>query len=246
VDKIKLFCFPYAGGSARFYKSWQKYFPPEIEVIPIDPPGRGKRFGVNFCESVEGMVQDMFGQIKDQITDGRYAIFGHSMGGVVAQEITYVIRKAGLPLPMHLFLSGRGCPHIPDEDDEKIHLLPDAEFKAKLIDYGGTPEEVLANDELMNIFLPILRADFRVCDNYEHEEQGWLFPFGVTVLVGMEEKLTEEQIQGWQLYSAEPIKVNRFPGGHFFLHQHELNIVRIISHTLFRLMEGEMGDAIYG
>lgn len=245
MTRIKLFCFPYAGGSARFYKSWQRFFPPEIEVIPIDPPGRGKRFGMPFCTSVEEMVRDIFDQIKDQITDENYALFGHSMGAVVAQEVTYLIKEAGLPYPMHLFLSGRGAPQVPDEEDEEhMHLLPDDEFKRKLIDYGGTPDEVLANEELMNIFLPILRADFRVCDNYQHIDPGYQFPMGITVLTGLEEKVTEEQIQGWQHYTAQKLKVNRFPGGHFFIHDHTLNIVRIISQTLFKALEERIGEAI--
>lgn len=245
MTKIKLFCFPYAGGSARLYKSWQKFFPPEIEIVPVEAPGRGKRYGEKPCESIEEMVNDAFNQVKDQITDGDYAFFGHSMGAVITHELTYRILDAGKPAPMHLFLTGRGAPHVPDEkDDEHIHLLPDEEFKQKLVEYGGTPEEVLANEELMKIFLPILRADFKVCDTYERIGSELKFDFGITVMVGLEEKLTEEQIQGWQEYTDQKIKINRFPGGHFFIHHHTINVVRIVAQTIFRLAEEKMGRVI--
>lgn len=245
MTKIKLFCFPYAGGSARFYKGWQKYFPAEIEVVPIDPPGRGRRFGMDYCQSVEAMVDDIFAQVKDQLLHGNYALFGHSMGAVVTHELAYRIREAHLPDPLHLFLSGRGAPQIPDEEDkEKIHLLPDEQFKHKLIEYGGTPEEVLANQELMSLFLPILRADFRVCDEYDFKDPDYKFDYGITVLTGLEEKITEEQIHGWQQFTEKKIKINRFPGGHFFLHHETLNVVRIISQTLFKIMEERIGEAM--
>ncbi|MCK4259540.1 MAG: thioesterase [Halanaerobiales bacterium] len=238
MAQFKLFCFPYAGGSARFYKRWQQYLPPEIEIIPIDPPGRGRRFGQKFSESVDEMVEDIFEQVKDQLIDTDYAFFGHSMGAIMSQELTYKVMDSGLPAPLHLFLSGRGAPHIEDEDDEKTYLLPDDQFKAKLQKYGGTPTEILENPELMDIFIPILRADFKVCDIYEHSERE-PFDCGITSFSGLEEKLTDEQVQGWQQYTKRKLKINKFPGGHFFIHddKNTINILRIVGRTIFNIVE---------
>ena len=239
MTKLKLFFFPYAGGSARIYKAWQKYFPPEIEIVPIEAPGRGRRFGEKPCEAIEDTVTDAFNQIRDQINDGHYAFFGHSMGAVISHELTYRIIEAGLPAPLHLVFSGRGAPQIPDaKDEERIHLLPDEEFKQKLIDYGGTPEEVMTNEELMKIFLPILRADFKACDTYVRKDCDYKFDFGITVLYGLEENLTDEQVRGWQEFTNLPIKIHGFPGGHFFLHQQTINVVRVVCQALYRVLEG--------
>ncbi len=235
--KIKIFCFPYAGGSARVYKSWQKYLPPEIEVVPIEVKGRGKRYGEKLCDNMGEMVQDVFGQIRDQLQEGEYAIYGHSMGAVVAHEICYKIIEEELPTPLHLFLSGRQAPHCPKDEEEKTYLLSDDKFRAKLVDYGGTPTEVLENDELMKIFVPILRGDFKVCDTYKHQKQNYKFDFGITIMTGLEEDLSEEQIEGWQIYTGKKLNNHRFPGGHFFIHEYTFNILRIICKKIFDIID---------
>ena len=240
MKEFTLFFFPYAGGSAKVYKSWEKSMPSEIEMVYIDPPGRGRRIGEKPCQSIEQMLEDVFDQIKDRLEDGKYAFFGHSMGGIIAHEMVYKIREAGLPEPEYLFLSGRGAPHVEGEDDDDdMHLLPDDQFIERLNDYGGTPKQVLENKELMDLFLPILRSDFKVCNEYEYSTGEEPFDFGITIFTGLEEELSDAKIEGWQKYTKHKLRSNRFPGGHFFLHEekNKHHILRIISRTIFDIIE---------
>lgn len=242
MEKIKIFFFPYAGGSARVYNSWKQYFPDDFEIIPVEMKGRGARFGEKQCASVEEMVEDALQQIRHQIEEGVYAFFGHSMGAIVAHELTFRILEEDLPGPIHLFLSGREAPHVSKErsEEEKTYLLPDDRFKEKLHDMGGTPKEILENPELMDIFTPILRQDFKSCDLYQHKERDFQLNCGITVLTGMEEDLIEEQINGWQKYTNKKIDTKRFPGDHFFIFDHTLHILRIVCRTLYEIQKSEL------
>lgn len=238
-QKIKIFCFPYAGGSARVYKSWQRYLPPEIELVPVEVKGRGKRYAENLADNMEEMVADVFQQIKDQLNETKYVLFGHSMGAVIAHELCYSLISKNLETPLHIFLTGREAPQRGKKtmDTEKTYLLPDDKFINKLKDYGGTPKEILENEELMNIFTPILRGDFRVVDTYQHRFRDYLFDFGITVMTGLKEDLDEAEINGWQAFTKQKLKSYKFPGGHFFIHESTFNILRIVCKTIFEIIE---------
>lgn len=239
TDQIKIFCFPYAGGSARIYKSWQRYLPRELEIVPVEVKGRGRRYAEKLADNMDEMVIDVLEQIKDQLNKTRFVFYGHSMGAVIAHELCYLLIAEDLPRPLHLFLTGREAPQTQKikPDNEKMYLLPEEKFIDKLKDYGGTPKEVLENDELMNIFTPILRGDFKACDTYQHTVREALFDFGITVITGLEEDLEDTQINGWQMFTKKKLHSYKFPGGHFFIHQYTFDILRIICKTIFEVMD---------
>ena len=126
MSKIKLFCLPYAGGSASIYNLWYKYLKPDIELIPVELSGRGRRINESGYETLDDAVDDAFNLIRHHILGTEYAMFGHSMGSLISYKLAHKIRKHRLPKANHIFFSGRGAPHVPKSDPRLFHLMDDA------------------------------------------------------------------------------------------------------------------------
>lgn len=228
--KINLICFPFAGGSAYSYASFQQFVPNNIKLITVEPPGRGKRIDQPLLPDIQSIANDVYDQVKPLLKEP-YAFYGHSMGTIVAYLITKRIIKEGLPQPLHLFVSGRMGPSAKDNEPH-IHHLPQNEFREKLKEIGGSPDEFLDDDNLMSFFEPILRADFRSNELYEYEGITAPFDIPVTVMIGKEEKINEYEAMAWQQETTKPIEVYWFSGGHFFILDHVQEIMRIIGNKL--------------
>ncbi len=232
MKKIKLFCFPYAGGSAAAYNKWRQYLDKHIELRPVELAGRGRRIYDPLYQSIEETVHDVYNMIALELTNEPYAFFGHSMGAIIAYELAYKIRENNQPEPVHIFFSGRGAPHVPDEDKEMWHTLPDDEFKEKILELGGTPPEFFEHPELHDVLLPMLKTDFKIAETYQYD--GGIKPLDndITVCTGKKEKLTAEQVHGWKEHTKQLCTIYYFEGGHFFLHKQTEPLVKIINHTL--------------
>jgi len=233
VENIKLVCFPYAGGSARVYTEWKDMLSDKIELIPIELPGHGKRLKEDLLDSVEAMVEDAYVQIKDKMLDGQYAFFGHSLGALIAYELTSKIIDNKLSKPDYIFISGMGPPHCQPKE-EKIHSLPEKEFKKRIAYYGGTPEEVFTDPQLKKLFIPILRSDFKAYEQYSYEERDkQAFAAKLIIFAGRNDEFAN-QLEEWQRYSKQKIDIYHFSGGHFFF-QEEKNkdkMLKIITEYL--------------
>ena len=218
MRKVKLFCFPYAGGSAVVYNNWNDQLGNHIRVYPVELAGRGARIPEPFYNSVDDAAEDVITRIKYDLLDGPYAFFGHSMGGAVAYRVTEKLKEKRYPQPLHIFFSGRGAPHVRREDKEPYHTLPHNEFKEKILELGGTPEEFFAHPELTEILLPLLRADFKISWMFTHQF-GQVRPLDcdITVLVGKDDDLKLDQIEEWKMHTRRKYMVHRFEGGHFYL-----------------------------
>src|SRR5205814_4666171 len=163
---LRLFCFPYAGGGASIFRTWSENLPPEIEACPIQLPGRESRLLEAPFSQLFSLIEPVAQALLPYL-DMPCAFFGHSMGALVSFELArYLRRQHGLS-PVHLFVSGRRAPQLSDPDPP-IHPLPEAEFLEELRSLKGTPEEVLQNTELLQLLLPLLRADFAVCETYAY------------------------------------------------------------------------------
>jgi surfactin synthase thioesterase subunit len=232
LRKIKLFCLPYAGGAAAIFNKWKPFVDNHLELRPVELAGRGKRIYDPLYQSVQEAVEDVYSMLSGECGNGPYAIFGHSMGAIIGYELACKFRENGLPAPIHLFFSGRGAPGVPYEDEDMYHLLPEDQFKEKVIELGGTPQEFFDHPELLEVLLPLLRSDFKIAETYEHS--GAVFPFDhdITVFIGKEEDATAEQIDGWKNHTSKICRVNYFEGDHFFLNEHAETIVRMVNHTL--------------
>lgn len=230
---MKLFCVPYAGGSAVVFNSWKKYLDPRIELIPIELAGRGKRIQHPFYDTVEDAVDDIFNIVKSELTGvEEYAFFGHSMGGMLIYELAQKIKQMGIKQPKHLIFSGRNVPHILEEKEKDYHLLDEENFRKKIIDLGGTPPEFFEYPELLELFIPLLRNDFRLAAVDYHKREITPFDCNISIFVGKTEDMTAEQIDGWKDHTMGVCSTYYFNGGHFFLHDEVPQMMRLLNNTL--------------
>ncbi|UII24661.1 thioesterase domain-containing protein [Fulvivirga maritima] len=229
MDKIKLFCFPYAGGSASIFYEWKSYLSPHIEIIAIELKGRGRRIKEDLYDNVDELIDDIFSIIKKHLHNCNYAFFGHSMGAMIAYELTLRIKREKLHLPVHLFVSGRGAPHI--YKPKNYHLLDDKNFEKEILKLGGTPPEFFDYPELLEIFLPLLKNDFKLSDTKNRDD---IIPIetGLTAFFGNDEDLTLEQIEEWRNYTSRIYEKNIYPGGHFFIKKYYKKVIKVINSRL--------------
>ena len=231
MTRIKLFCFPYAGGSATIYQKWRRHLREEIDLIPVELPGRGKRISEDLYKDIPDAIDDVLRIIKPAIKEGPYALFGHSMGAMITYHLAQRIRETGLPQPIHLFLSGRGAPSVQRTDKKRYSLMDNGEFMDAVLKLGGTSADFFQYPELMELFFPLLRNDFRLS---ESEAAGDIFvpmDTNMTVLLGKDEDLTPEQCMGWKRHTRKICNLICFNGGHFFIHDATEKITTIINNT---------------
>lgn len=230
MSKIKLFCFPYAGGSAVIYLKWRQYLNKGIELIPIELAGRGKRIHEPLYTDVEAMINDVYEIVYPQIDECQFALFGHSMGGMVAYYLAHKLIKTNSLLPLHLFISGRGAPHVKRSGEKKMHLLDKSQFINEVIDLGGTSSEVFQHQELVETFLPVLRNDFKLAET-DFDDKITSLNVDITVLLGEEEELTISQSMGWKKHTTKKCDFHYFNGGHFYLYDQISQITSAINQT---------------
>ncbi|MBJ7312554.1 thioesterase [Rugamonas sp. CCM 8940] len=214
--RMRLYCFAYAGGSAAVYAGWQNLLGPDIEVCAIQLPGRGGRIAEAPRRALQPLVDELALAVANQPARP-FALFGHSLGALMAFEVAQALRLRRLPLPSHLFVSGCRAPSL-GREAKGLHLLPNREFIEALRGYNGTPAEVLGNAELMALVMPMLRADFALVDDFRYQRRPAL-PVALTVLAGRDDQAaTLDGIENWALEADDFRGVQWFDGGHFFLH----------------------------
>lgn len=221
--------FPFAGGSRYSYNAFRSDMPPFINPVPFDLPGRGGRFREHLLEDMDAMAEDLFQQIQPYLKEGTYAIYGHSMGTALAHLVVLRIIEAQKPLPLEIFLTGRGGPDEPETDN--WHKLPSSAFREKIKKLGGSPQEVLEDESLMDFIEPILRADFKAIETHTYPA---FEPFDIplTVVTGTNEDISTEGILSWQKITSRPADFRQFPGDHFFIFEHAGALLNIFSGKL--------------
>jgi surfactin synthase thioesterase subunit len=227
---LRLFCFPYAGGAASIYRQWANRLPPGVEVIAVELPGRGKHLAEPPFRRMP-MLIDRLATIIPPLLDVKFAFFGHSMGATIAFELARELRRRQQRQPAQLFVSGRQAPPVADPDPPTYNL-PEDEFRAELLRLNGTPAEVLEHAELMNLMMPLLRADFELIQTYEYvEEQPLRCP--ITAYGGLQDEgLGREMLLPWKEQTEGKFSLHMLPGDHFFL--------RSASRILLELLEREL------
>ncbi|MFJ8519620.1 thioesterase II family protein [Lysinibacillus xylanilyticus] len=226
-----MFCLPYAGGSEGTYYNWKKYLNSSIQIEPIELKGRGKRFDESFYETLDEAVEDIFENIKDKVIENDYVIYGHSMGSLLAYELYYKIKSQNIKNPEHIFFSGYKAPNI-KRGRKIIHKLPDKEFVKEIFDLGGTPEELLNDNELLQIFIPILRNDFRIIENYIYKKKKDKIQCDISILNGEQDDITFEEILKWKDHGGRGVKIYNFEGNHFFINNNIEKITKVIYETI--------------
>lgn len=233
MKTVKLFCIPYSGGSAEVYRKWKNSLYNHIELCPVEIGGRGKRICEPLPDRIEDVIEDLATAIMDQLeSNERYAIFGHSMGCLLAFETYYKLMEKGCHTPCHMFFSGRYAPQSP-RHKTSYHLLPDEEFIKIVLSYGGNTREILDNKELLQLFLPILRADFKISEIFEYEEKSKKIASDITVINGNNDRsVANFDMNDWSFHAGGKCEIRKVIGNHFFITEDPLYVVDIINHTL--------------
>lgn len=213
---LRLFCFPYAGGSAQVFRGWQRHFAPQVALSLAHLPGRASRVGEPPFKQCKPLVNALADAILPQLPS-TFAFWGHSMGALISFELARELRRRGHVAPLALLLSGRGAPQIPDPDPP-VFNLPDPEFIAELRRLNGTPKELLDSPELKEFFLPTIRADFELVETYEYAPEAPL-ACAIHVYGGLQDtNVPGVSLKAWQKQTSGPFKVRMFPGDHFYIH----------------------------
>jgi medium-chain acyl-[acyl-carrier-protein] hydrolase len=227
---LRLFCFPYAGASSLIFRTWSQHLPKNIEVFPVELPGRGTQMKLPPFHKLEPLVEKIVDNIEPYL-DKPFAFFGHSMGGLLSFEVTRILRRKHGIIPVQLFISARRGPQIP-HPYPPIHNLPHSEFIEKLRLLKGTPETILENAELMEIILPIIRADFAVLETYIYKHERPL-DCPITVFGGLkDEEASLNEIIEWREMTNAEFSLKTFPQDHFFIHSAQAKLLEYLSKYL--------------
>jgi len=228
--RLRLFCFPYSGAGALAFRTWQSSFPAEIDICPIQLPGRENRFR----EAPFTRMTDLVNALTESLTpylDLPFALYGHSLGSLVAFEVARKLRTWGTRQPEHLLVSGCHAPQLARQTPP-IYQLSDADFLAEVERFGGTSKEVLQNKELMNLILPTLRADLAIYDTYAYVPAPVL-DYPVAAYGGWQDaRATQEDIVAWQAQTGAKFTLQMFAGGHFFLQTAQDSFLSTLGQTL--------------
>lgn len=217
--KARLFCFHYAGSNANVFSSWLSVIPEDIELVAVQLPGRGTRFGENLHDTMPPLMAGLLDDIP-ALLDKPYFVFGHSLGCAVACELLFQLQHLDMPAPLHFFASGRRSPSC-EPLIPPLHDYPQDRFEQALRSFNGTPEEIFEEPELLALFSPILRSDFRLSYDWQHEPKVKL-QCKASALGGEEDTLVPEyQLRAWQQHFEQTIEIKLFPGGHFFIDKHQ-------------------------
>jgi len=229
---LKLFCFPYAGGGAQVFAGWKRLLRPLVDVQPVYLPGRGPRMRELLETDLVALARAAAQGLADE-TREPYALFGHSLGALLAFEVALALREAGHPLPRRLIVSA-SCPPDRIEPHPTTRFLPDSQLVELLHDLDGTPPEALASEELMRLVLPVLRADLTAYRDYRWMPRAPL-DCPVSAFAGTEDRRAPPAgVAEWRRHTTDEFALHRLPGGHFFIRAHWAALIERVHGDLRR------------
>ncbi|HEY6138558.1 MAG TPA: alpha/beta fold hydrolase [Thermoanaerobaculia bacterium] len=217
--RVRLFCFSYAGAGASAYRAWAAAPFERVELLAVQLPGRETRMREAPFTSVTPLVGTLARELAPFLHGKPFVFFGHSMGALLGYELTRELRRQEKPMPRALFVSGRRGPDTaPEPDDRLRHLMNDDDLIAEVRDMNGTDDGVMQHSELLELLLPIFRADFAVCENWRHErEQPLQIP--IHALGGADDPgVSRAHLEAWARQTGGKYTLDMFEGGHFYVH----------------------------
>ncbi|HTK07071.1 MAG TPA: alpha/beta fold hydrolase [Ktedonobacteraceae bacterium] len=227
---LRMFCFPYAGGGATLFRRWSEQLPATVEVLPVQLPGRENLVKEQAYTSL-GQLVAALAPVIQPYCDKPFIFFGHSMGAFVCYELARYLQKEKLATPRHLFISANRAPHLPNPWP-LLYDLPEDRFRQELLRLGGTPQEVLENEEVMAVVQPLLRADFTLCETYQYVP-GPPLTASISAFGGRGDKsVNAQELNAWRAHTNGIFMCHMFAGNHFFLHAQEAALLTVITQTL--------------
>ena len=235
LASLRLICFPYSGASASIYFDWANILPASIEVAAVQLPGRANRLTEPLLTDMAAVVRGVMAELP-RLLDRPFALFGHSLGAQEAFEMALALRRAGLPQPARLFVSGHGAPQAEDPDKLLLHRLDDEALIQELRKMNGMAPEILENQELMQLVLPILRADFTISETYNYQTQPPL-ACSISAYSGLQDRyVTREQMLAWKELTTGDFRLRMFPGDHFYLNTSKMLLLQALARDLDEVM----------
>lgn len=230
MNHLKMFCIPYSGGTAYAYMKWSASLSENIKICPIELAGHGRRIMEPLYDSLEDAVDDVAALIAGQFERyDTYAIWSHSMGTLIAYEAYYRLKEMGVQLPCHMFFSGRKSPQNMS-DTTSYHILPEDEFIDIVMTYGGSTKTAMENEELRNLFLPILRSDFKISETYIYKPKAEKLACDITIVNGQDDfSIKGVYMEEWKLCTDKQCNIVILPGDHFFLFNDCENITNMLN-----------------
>jgi medium-chain acyl-[acyl-carrier-protein] hydrolase len=240
---VRLFCFPHSGAGAYTFWTWLPSFPAHIEICPVRLPGRENRIDEPLIADMPALAQATAAGLRPYL-DRPFAFFGHSMGALLSFELARYLRRHDGLSAVRLFVSGHGAPHLPAAEPP-CHALPEAEFVTKLRELHGTPDEVLDNLELRALILPIVRADFAMCETYVYEDDEPL-ACPISAFGGRQDGcVSRADLEAWSVHTRADFSARLLPGDHFFLHQARVQLIRLIEDDLLNALQLRKAPGAY-
>lgn len=231
--KLRMFCLPYAGGGASVYVPWANLLPPSIELCAVQLPGRERRIREPAFTSTAGLIAALVPELRP-LLDRPFVLFGHSMGALLSFELARALRRQGIQ-PHALLVSGHRGPQLPPSHPP-LHALPQPELIEELRQMNGTPTEVLDHPELLELLVPVIRADFQLCETYGYIPEP-PFDFPISAFGGLQDPLcSREELAGWSEQTTAAGTYRMLPGDHFFLHTNRQMLLQALLLDLRRLL----------
>ncbi len=229
--RLRLICLPAAGGGASRYRDWPAHLPDDVEVVSVQLPGRESRFDEPPIKSMEQLIGPLLDGLAGYLVPP-FALFGHSMGALIAFELVRQLRPRGVA-PVHLFASGCRAPDLPSRSPDR-HALPDREFLTSIQELGGIPPELLAEREFLDAMLATLRSDCTLVETYVCRPQAPL-SCPVSAFGGLlDEEVPAEDVRAWARHTTGPFGVHLLPGDHFFVNSARSDLLRLVVSELDR------------
>lgn len=229
--EARLFLFPYAGGGPAVFNQLVSGIPGAMEAWIAHYPGRGSRHAEAPIKQISTLAESLLLAMQP-LFDKPFVFLGHSLGGLVAFELARHLRRNGLPQPQILFVSACGAPHLSDPQPP-IYALPDGEFLQSVQRLNGIPSELLDQPELMQLLLPVVRADFEAIENYVHLPGELPLAVPIVAFGGLDDpRVSREHLEGWSLHTSSGFSSQYFPGDHFFLNTAREAVIAAMVATL--------------
>lgn len=234
VGVPKLFCFPFAGGNSRSLRKLGARLPNWLDVHYVELPGRGSRSDEGLITDMDQMVESIADELAP-ICTGSFAFYGHSMGAILAYRTARILGERYELNPRLLIVSGARAPHLPRPTDA-LHTLPDAQLVSRLERMGGTEAEVLCHDEIRDIVLKVIRADFKMMNESSSLTVSPL-PCSILALGGNHDSFADQEgVEGWRFQTNSEFRCHLFDGGHFFIWNNIDEMVKVMMAELNRAL----------
>jgi|SRR5215470_1420280 len=233
AGRVRLFCFHYAGGNAAMFREWPDLLPAEIEPVAIQLPGRDNRHAEQPYENIEPLVADLIGVLAPLLTKP-FACYGFSMGARVALALAHALRDRGLPAPLKLFVASSAAPTL------RLPVRGWAESDEGLVNYlrdlGGTPPQLFDNPELLDLFLPAVRADLKVVGTCPVPDRPPLTT-PIRAFSGADDtEAAPARMLAWRAETNADFDLDTVAGAHFFSPEGMCYVLDSIANDLMRII----------